>query len=90
MAKVKLNVLVDESIADRFREQVAHFDNRIGDCLAAAMLQWLATDPQEQATLLKTLHDAQVDEGAVSLSEEALRRQSKSVRKRSKQPKRSI
>lgn len=82
MAKIKLNVLADETVVARFREQAAAFDNRIGDCLSASMLLWLETDPARQGELLKRLHDAQVDAGVAALTADVLKRQTDAVRRR--------
>jgi hypothetical protein len=82
--KTKLNVFADEAVVRAFRDQVEVVGEPIGDCVAAAMLGWIAADPAEQKQLLLQLHDARLDTGVSALVEAALSRQTRLVAKRVK------
>ena len=58
--KLKLNAYVDEALARQFKDVSKRYTGRIGMCLSAAMLQFLETDPKEQAAFLKRVFDAQI------------------------------
>jgi Flp pilus assembly protein TadB len=80
--KLKLNAYVDESLAKQFKLMSKRFTGRIGMCLSAAMLQFMETDPQEQAALLKRVFDAQIQQDMGSAIKAAKEEQMQRIRAR--------
>ena len=68
--KVGLNVYVDPKIASRLRHTASHYDDRLGDCLAAAILLFLEASPQEQAAAMSRVYTASLTDSVDSLLEE--------------------
>jgi hypothetical protein len=60
--KIKLNAYVDEELARQFKAISKVYYGRMGMCLSAAMLQFLRSDPQEQAELIKSVFDAELEQ----------------------------
>ena len=65
--KVKFNVAVDPSIEGRFRQIAKGFDGQLGRCLAAAMLQFIETDPKVQSELLTRCFEAEIHQSMTEL-----------------------
>lgn len=80
--KLKLNAYVDESLAQQFKLMSKRFTGRIGMCLSAAMLQFLETDPQKQAVLLKRVFDAQIRDDMRAAIEAAKKEQVERIKAR--------
>jgi hypothetical protein len=80
--KVKFNVSVDSNIEGRFRQIAKGFDGQLGRCLAAAMLQFIETDPKVQAELLTRCFQAEIHESMVELVEAAKVEQVKRIKSR--------
>lgn len=82
--KVKFNVAVDPAIEQRFREIADGYGGQLGRCLAAAMLQFIETDPKAQAELLTRCFQAEIHEAMEKLVEEAKSEQVKRIKNREK------
>lgn len=82
MPKKTLNVFADEILIKRFREQADHYGKRVGQCLTAAMLQWLETDPKLQGEYLKRIFEAQVNEEVEALVEATKKEQAARIEQR--------
>ncbi len=80
--KTKFNVAVDRHIEKRFREIAGTYGGQLGRCLAAAMLQFLESDPKVQADLLTRCFQAEIHEAMESLVEEAKGEQVKKIKSR--------
>jgi DNA-binding SARP family transcriptional activator len=68
--KIALNLYVDPDMAARLRESAAHYDNRLGDCLSAAIFLFLSATPQEQAEALQEVYAAALTNSVKSLLDE--------------------
>ncbi len=80
--KIKFNVAVDRHIEKRFREIADTYGGQLGRCLAAAMLQFLESDPKVQADLLTRCFQAEIHEAMETLVEEAKAEQVKRIKNR--------
>ena len=80
--KSKFNVAVDALIEERFREIAEGYGGQLGRCLAAAMLQFLETDPKVQAELLTRCFQAEIHESMEALIEQAKAEQVKRIKHR--------
>jgi hypothetical protein len=80
--KTKFNVAVDRHIEKRFREIADTYGGQLGRCLAAAMLQFLESDPKVQADLLTRCFQAEIHEAMETLVEEAKGEQVKKIKNR--------
>jgi hypothetical protein len=80
--KTKFNVAVDSNIEGRFREVADTYGGQLGRCLAAAMLQFLESDPKVQADLLTRCFQAEIHEAMETLVEEAKAEQVKRIKNR--------
>lgn len=82
MPKVKFNVAVDESIEEQFRKIADGYGGQLGRCLAAAMLQFIETDPKAQADLLTRCFQSEIHESMEQLVEQAKAEQVKRIKSR--------
>jgi hypothetical protein len=80
--KSKFNVNVDPHIEKRFREIADAYGGRLGNCLTAAMLQFVETDPKVQADLLTRCFQAEIHGQMQSLVEQAKAEQVKRIKSR--------
>lgn len=80
--KTKFNVAVDSAIEKRFREVADGYHGQIGRCLAAAMLQFLESDPKVQADLLTRCFQAEIHEAMDTLIEQAKAEQVRRIKAR--------
>lgn len=80
--KAKFNVAVDATIEKRFREIADAYGGQLGRCLAAAMLQFLESDPKVQSDLLTRCFQAEIHESMQDLIEQAKVEQSKRIKHR--------
>jgi hypothetical protein len=80
--KTKFNVAVDRHIEKRFRATADTYGGQLGRCLAAAMLQFLETDPKMQADLLTRCFQAEIHEAMEELVEQAKVEQVKRIKGR--------
>ena len=68
MAKrVTLTVNVDRALAERFREFVAAYNNKVGMCVSAALLLYLRAPEKVRTDLHRELFDSQFGEGIEAL-----------------------
>jgi hypothetical protein len=80
--KTKFNVAVDENIEAKFRAVADTYGGQLGRCLAAAMLQFLESDPKVQADLLTRCFQAEIHEAMEELVESAKAEQVKRIKSR--------
>jgi hypothetical protein len=80
--KAKFNVAVDATIEKRFREIADTYGGQLGRCLAAAMLQFVETDPKMQAELLTRCFQAEIHESMQELIDQAKAEQLKRIKHR--------
>jgi hypothetical protein len=80
--KTKFNVAVDTNIEEKFRAVAETYGGQLGRCLAAAMLQFLESDPKAQADLLTRCFQAEIHDGMEKLVEEAKAEQVKRIKTR--------
>ena len=80
--KVKFNVMVHTSIERQFRQVADGYGGQLGRCLAAAMLQFIETDPKVQAELLTRCFQAEIGEQMQELVEQAKTEQAKRIKSR--------
>ena len=81
-AKAKFNVAVDANIEARFRQIAEAYSGQLGRCLAAAMLQFIETDPTVQSELLTRCFQAEIKESMQELVEAAKAEQVKRIKSR--------
>jgi hypothetical protein len=82
--KVKFNVAVDGEIVERFRQVAEAYDNRLGMCLTAAMLEFIEADPKEQGALLTRCFEAEIHGQVRDLIEQAKSEQTRRIHAREK------
>ena len=82
--KLNINVFVDRTLGETFRDAAEHYNGRLGMCFSAAMLMWLETDPNEQVKYLARVFDAELRNGVASAVAEAKREQLKRIVRREK------
>ena len=80
--KAKFNVAVHRLIEERFREIADGYGGQLGRCLAAAMLQFIESDPKVQADLLTRCFQAEIHEAMEDLIEQAKAEQVKRIKHR--------
>lgn len=80
--KVKFNVAVHPAIEKRFRETADAYGGQLGRCLAAAMLQFIETDPKVQAELLTRCFQAEIHDQMQSVVEQAKAEQVRRIKGR--------
>jgi hypothetical protein len=75
--KIALNLYVDPDMAKRLRATAEHYDNRLGDCLSAAIFLFLSATPQEQAVALQKVYAAALTNSVRSMLDEMRAEQTK-------------
>ena len=77
--KTALNLYVDQDMAARLREIAAHYDNRLGDCLSAAIFLFIQASPQHQAEAMQQVYTASLTRSVKSLLDEMRAEQIRTV-----------
>lgn len=80
--KAKFNVFVDADIERRFRQTADAYGGQLGRCLAAAMLQFIETDPKLQAELITRCFQAELHDAVGDLVEQAKAEQVRRIKQR--------
>ena len=80
--KAKFNVAVDAAIERRFREVADGYHGHLGRCVAAALLQFIESDPHVQAELLTRCFEAEIHEAMNALVEQAKAEQVRRIKQR--------
>ena len=86
-----LNLFVNRAVAERFREAVKAFDNRLGLCATAAMLMFLEADPRMQAKFIAQVQQSELTNQVETLLAEIRNAQLEAIKEtdREKKPKRA-
>lgn len=82
--KQTLSFRVSPVLAAKFREATAAYYGKTGLAFSAALLMFLEAEPDVQASFMKRVFDAEVNQEVEMIVEAALAEQRKQIKKRHK------
>lgn len=85
--KQTISFSIHPALADRFRDATKEYYGKLGLCFSAGVLMWLEADPEEQATFLRRVFDAEVADEMIAVIEQAKAEQMKKIQAREQAPK---
>jgi hypothetical protein len=85
--KQAINFSVHPKLAAQFREMTTAYFGKLGLCFSAALLQFLETDPRQQADYIKRVFEAELNDEVDELVHAARAEQARRVKSRDKEHK---
>jgi hypothetical protein len=85
--KQTINFLVHPQLAAQFREMTKAYFGKLGLCFSAAMLQFLETDPRQQAEYIKRVFEAELNDEVDEVVQAARTEQARRIKSREKEHK---
>ena len=80
--KQPINFSVHRTLAERFRDGAKNYFGKLGLCFSAAMLMFLEADPQTQASYIKKVFDAEVEDEMEATVQAAKEEQLRKIKSR--------